>query len=307
MLTATARAKVAEAKDRERERLVRLGVGAGGQFGLRLRAEAIKAYKRLGSPEAVAGTIKAATSLLVPAVARSMTAAYLTGYRRAQLTAAKSGAKLALSLAADPFREALTFLQNRMDAPDVLLSKLTRAFGPEATTVTGQFAGAVERRLSEAVYQSVAGGEHVAQGIARIREAFDAAGITNQSPFAVETLFRTQTAVAYSAGQWAANSDPAIQEVLWGYEYMTVGDDRVRPNHAALDGVKMEKNDPRWAQLMPPCGYNCRCTVVEIFHDDPGAKSTGLHPRTIDGETVAPSADAGWDFNPGEVYAQLTA
>lgn len=47
----------------------------------------------------------------------------------------------------------------------------------------------------------------------------------------------------------------------------TVGDDKVRPWHARLDGFTALKSDPVWQKLWPPFDWNCRCTVV------PGVRS----------------------------------
>lgn len=47
-------------------------------------------------------------------------------------------------------------------------------------------------------------------------------------------------------------------------QYRTQKDDKVRPEHAALDGVTLPPSDPFWAQFYPPNGWNCRCTVVQV-------------------------------------------
>lgn len=46
------------------------------------------------------------------------------------------------------------------------------------------------------------------------------------------------------------------------WEYKTVGDDRVRREHAALDGLILPADDPLWQRIYPPNGWNCRCYVV---------------------------------------------
>ncbi len=46
------------------------------------------------------------------------------------------------------------------------------------------------------------------------------------------------------------------------WEYKTAGDDKVRPEHEALDGVILPANDPRWKKIFPPNGWKCRCYVV---------------------------------------------
>ena len=50
----------------------------------------------------------------------------------------------------------------------------------------------------------------------------------------------------------------------YNLQYRTAGDDKVRPEHAALDGVTLPMSDPFWETYYPPNGWNCRCTVVQV-------------------------------------------
>ncbi len=47
-------------------------------------------------------------------------------------------------------------------------------------------------------------------------------------------------------------------------QYRTAGDGRVRPEHAALDKVTLPVSSPFWDSFMPPNGWNCRCSVVQV-------------------------------------------
>ncbi len=46
------------------------------------------------------------------------------------------------------------------------------------------------------------------------------------------------------------------------WEYRTAGDDKVRPEHALLDGLILPANDPLWKKIFPPNGWKCRCYVI---------------------------------------------
>ena len=50
----------------------------------------------------------------------------------------------------------------------------------------------------------------------------------------------------------------------YNLQYRTAGDDKVRPEHAALGGVTLPQSDPFWETYYPPNGWNCRCTVVQV-------------------------------------------
>lgn len=47
-------------------------------------------------------------------------------------------------------------------------------------------------------------------------------------------------------------------------QYRTAGDNRVRPEHAALNRVTLPIDDPFWASYYPPNGWRCRCTAVQV-------------------------------------------
>ena len=47
-------------------------------------------------------------------------------------------------------------------------------------------------------------------------------------------------------------------------QYRTVGDDRVRQEHAALEGTTLPVEHPFWDSHYPPNGWNCRCNVVQV-------------------------------------------
>jgi SPP1 gp7 family putative phage head morphogenesis protein len=46
--------------------------------------------------------------------------------------------------------------------------------------------------------------------------------------------------------------------------YTTRMDDKVRPEHAALQGITLKVDDPFWNKYYPPNGWNCRCTVKQL-------------------------------------------
>ena len=76
-----------------------------------------------------------------------------------------------------------------------------------------------------------------------------------------ETVFRTNAATAASAGRFAQVADPDVAAVIGGFRYTSSSDTRVRPNHAALDGLIAAPDDPIWHQCAPPNGWGCRCSL----------------------------------------------
>lgn len=50
----------------------------------------------------------------------------------------------------------------------------------------------------------------------------------------------------------------------YNLQYRTANDGKVRPEHAALQGVTLPMSDPFWEEYYPPNGWNCRCSVVQV-------------------------------------------
>ena len=78
------------------------------------------------------------------------------------------------------------------------------------------------------------------------------------------------------------------------------GDSKVRPTHAALNGVTLPPSSPFWDSFMPPNGWNCRCTAVQVRR--------GKYPHIDVAEALALGEEATADdkrgmlrFNPGKL------
>ena len=77
----------------------------------------------------------------------------------------------------------------------------------------------------------------------------------------LETEFNTARNAAEHARKWHEYQKDA--DLFPNLKYMTVGDDRVREEHAALQGTVKPLGDPFWDMYYPPNGFNCRCYVVQ--------------------------------------------
>lgn len=82
----------------------------------------------------------------------------------------------------------------------------------------------------------------------------------------LETEYNT----AYLTGEAAAtyNRLMAQADIFPYWEYKTVGDEHVRPEHRLLEGIILPYNDPRWKKLFPPNGWNCRCYIVPRLRNE---------------------------------------
>lgn len=69
------------------------------------------------------------------------------------------------------------------------------------------------------------------------------------------------SASAEMAGRWEQFMRDGDR---YNLQYRTQRDDKVRPEHAALDRVTLPPSDSFWEEFYPPNGWNCRCTVVQV-------------------------------------------
>lgn len=81
--------------------------------------------------------------------------------------------------------------------------------------------------------------------------------------------------------------------------YVTVGDERVRGDHKALDGLTAPVGHPIWDRIMPQNGWGCRCIVIQL--ESTAKRSTNAQ---IESKTKLLEADFRKDstfaYNPGK-------
>jgi SPP1 gp7 family putative phage head morphogenesis protein len=73
----------------------------------------------------------------------------------------------------------------------------------------------------------------------------------------LEAEYDNAVASAQEAANW--QRDYELRDQFYG-RYDDAGDDRVRPEHQALDGIIKALDDSWWDTYNPPNGWRCRCT-----------------------------------------------
>ena len=75
----------------------------------------------------------------------------------------------------------------------------------------------------------------------------------NQNYLSAE--YDTAIASAQAAGKW--NTYLSEADVYPNLKYVTIGDNHVRDDHAALNGTVKSITDPFWKTWYPPNGFRC--------------------------------------------------
>ncbi len=119
------------------------------------------------------------------------------------------------------------------------------------------------------------------------KNADDIFGVYNNAW--LETEFNTAFSLSQSGSQWLDIQE--TKDTLPLLRYSTVGDERVRDEHAELDDITLEVDDPFWDTFFPPNNFNCRCIAEQI---DEG-EITDLKSRKIENPPKLFSMNAGKD------------
>lgn len=275
----------------------RLGVSAAARFGSMARVKAINALRRTNEVDAVRGVIRqtivgdaSGKGGVAELLASAMLAAHLAGRRRTGLSV-KTRLGHELRLSASAFDGALDFLRNRLQLSQRDLVGLSNRYDAAALRVVETSSARLERAAQQAVLDAISAGEGARGGADALRAAFTSQGYVAGADYQLEAIFRTQTNMAYSAGRWESLQDPALDDILWGFEYSAILDDRTTELCMSLDGTTRPKDDPFWDTYTPPNHWNCRSTILEVL--DKGTP-TRTKPALLPQD--------GFRFNPGDVF-----
>jgi SPP1 gp7 family putative phage head morphogenesis protein len=102
----------------------------------------------------------------------------------------------------------------------------------------------------------------------------------------LRTEYETAHAVGRNASAWIHNE--ANKDLYPYLRYETVGDERVRAAHAALNGRKFKIGDEALTRIYPPNGFGCRCEMIPELGLDDGEEATTL-------ETAVGLLGTDWD------------
>lgn len=113
----------------------------------------------------------------------------------------------------------------------------------------------------------------------------------------LRTEYNHALATAQMGAAWRAAYAARATSPYW--QYSTVGDDRVRPAHARLDGLTFRLDDPEAARLWPPNDFGCRCDGVILNQSakTPATLQDGI--SALGPDTWARIQSRGWDTNFG--------
>lgn len=127
-----------------------------------------------------------------------------------------------------------------------------------------------------------------------------AIGILGKFDAYLETEYNDVISKAQNASSYIRQMKEKDTFPYWRYD--TMGDERVRVSHEALDGKIFSINDAKARNLTPPLEFGCRCTRTALRKDEVDKKEViGFEKASkILGKDLQKIKDNGFLNNPGE-------
>lgn len=230
------------------------------------------AQEKFGIPEPEEGE-----EILVPAAVRALTGAAAAGGgdEAEEGEAEEAGEEIEVQNAlvlnqaegGVVAEDGLAWLREKRVADEAAWNALSPAGRQRVWYVTGLEQDRIAQVASELI-EGFASGQSQGEFLGRLEEM----GISvpggekpgaGQIPAAQARLVEHQNRMsAYGADRWIkAQRTKATRP---HGQYHTAGDDRVRAEHAAMEGIIKPLDDPFWGSWTPPCDMGCRCTMTTI-------------------------------------------
>jgi len=193
-----------------------------------------------------------------------------------------------------PYEEALAFFESlevvSIDEFRAIQDRFREGAWSAALIESQHLRELAKKRIGEAL----AGNMTVRETAAAIRNDQIALGVSPNSHDYLDLVARNAVATAYGHGKWVAANDPAIRAARPFWQYLTVNDGRVRPNHRALHERVFRIGTEEHALYFPPLGHRCRCSGRTLSPSQMERWGLTVTEGVIEG--VMP--DPGWEAPP---------
>ena len=187
-----------------------------------------------------------------------------------------------------PFDEAVAFWAAKGGDP-AILDEVLRAYRRRASRYTDQQLDVISAAAVAEIERTLVDGGTLREFQTAVTEQTVTLGITAADPAYLENVYRTQVAGAYGAGRWAQINSPDVLAARPYRQWHTAEDSRVRAEHAVMDQIVWRADDPQFASIAPPAGFQCRCVITTLAQQD--VDDEGL--------IVAASVPGGFALTPG--------
>lgn len=164
----------------------------------------------------------------------------------------------------EPLRQAIRDASRRAVIDRAAFEALTDRARIYAFSVAGDLSNRSIQTILRAAMGNIAAGRPFAD----FKRSLPPGVFTNIT--APEVVYRNAAANAYQRGRF--NQQARIKQFRPFLMYVTFRDDRVRPNHAIMEGVVSPQGSTFWTINYPPNGHLCRCIARALSRQQVGGK-----------------------------------
>lgn len=167
-----------------------------------------------------------------------------------------------------PWQEALQAFLERVPTRTNELQRLLKDYAKRSDAARRLALDQIQQFVKDRLAKRIAEGGLYSDFANDIESGKEALGISATDPSYLRMVFRTNVLSSYGAGKFRAITDPDVIDEMPYVQYRTVGDARVRPEHAILDRGIYNAASDEWYRIAPPNSWNCRCSMVALSRDD---------------------------------------
>lgn len=211
-----------------------------------------------------------------------------------------------LSVPGVSFAEAIAYLRARLRLSEAEFRDIEAKAGSAAAKIASATTEAMRYELLQAVLDAMEKGKTAAtfrDDYERITQSYGWKAEGKDPGWHSDLIFRVETSKAVAAGRW--EQVQRVKTLRPYLRYVTMDDQRVRPEHALWHGIVLPVDHPFWQTHWPPNGFNCRCTVQSLNERDLARYGVALTAEADPRLAVAP--DPGWSGNEGIAWEQMRA
>ncbi|MCK4640337.1 MAG: DUF935 family protein, partial [Candidatus Marinimicrobia bacterium] len=160
-----------------------------------------------------------------------------------------------------PFDEAIEMFRAR-EILTIDQFKLLEGYAKRrALTATGMTYSTIQNKLFDSLEAALVEGIALDEFSESVKEVV-------MSPNHAEIIFRTNVQTAYNNGHAEAIYDQRLAGAIPAFQYSAIIDDRTTPICEERDGMVYGRDVMADWDVIPPCHFRCRSTIIPIFADE---------------------------------------
>ncbi|GAI32502.1 unnamed protein product, partial [marine sediment metagenome] len=170
-----------------------------------------------------------------------------------------------------PYQEAIDHFERRNILTREELEFYEAAIRRDSLTATGLSVDTIETRLKPALERAIADGSTLREFTKEIR-----AGNIVTTKGHAENIFRTNIMTSYNSGHAEAIWSPELREAIPAFLYDGISDDRTTDICASRIGNVYPRDTLESADVVAPCHYQCRSSLIEVWTDEWDGRTSAL-------------------------------